>query len=248
LGLSDQGKIDVPSEIEKIKAETTDGKEIYRRIKELKAKALAHRRATKKLDLNGREWLEGDGAAGYLFDMIFSQVYASYNRTIIGSIIRLIVEESGGKDRIDQVETVHNFIDFNDFIIRKGAIRSYTGERMIIPFNMRDGILVCEGKSNAEWNCSAPHGAGRVMSRAQAKKRLELEEFKSQMEGVFSTSVCPGTLDEAPGAYKDASVIEQAIEPTATIVNRIKPVHNMKDTGEKSYRKRREDSNVEGER
>lgn len=182
------------------------------------------------------QWLEGEHAMGYLYDMIFAQVYASVNRWYIAHIINGIlnplssafVNAPGG-----HIETVHNFIDFHDFIIRKGAIRSYVGEKMIIPFNMRDGILVCEGKSNDDWNCSAPHGAGRLMSRAQAKKRLKLEDFEKQMNGIYSTSVVASTLDEAPDAYKDASVIESAIEPTATILTKIKPILNMKDNGKK---------------
>jgi RNA-splicing ligase RtcB len=103
---------------------------------------------------------------------------------------------------------------------------------MIIPFNMRDGILICKGKSNPEWNYSAPHGAGRVLSRSQAKKKLDLAEFKKQMSNIYSTSVCQSTLDEAPGAYKDAAIIEAAIEPTAEIIDRIKPILNMKDAGD----------------
>jgi RNA-splicing ligase RtcB len=95
---------------------------------------------------------------------------------------------------------------------------------------MRDGILICEGKSNSEWNFSAPHGAGRIMSRSQAKKNIDLESFKKQMQGIYSTSVCRGTLDEAPDAYKDSSIIEEAIEPTANIIERIKPIHNMKSS------------------
>jgi RNA-splicing ligase RtcB len=131
---------------------------------------------------------------------------------------------------IDSIETVHNFIDFRDFIIRKGAVRSYLGERYILPFNMRDGILICEGKSFSPFNFSGPHGAGRVLSRSQAKKRIDLDTFKKQMEGIYSTSVCQGTLDEAPDAYKDAKLIEEAIGPTATIIDRIKPILNMKAT------------------
>ncbi len=164
-------------------------------------------------------------AAGYLFDMIFAQMYASLNRREMMRIIQKII----GLDCSNQIETVHNYIDFNDFIIRKGAIRSYEGEQMIIPINMRDGILLCEGKSNAEWNFSAPHGAGRVMSRNQAKQELSLEKFKEQMEGIFSSSVGEGTIDEAPDVYKRSSVIEYAIQSTATVIAKIKPVHNMKD-------------------
>lgn len=184
---------------------------------------------------NALDALFGDDAAGYLFDMIFAQVYASVNRQKMMEIIGEIT----GADVSDQIETVHNYIDFEDFIIRKGAIRSYKGERMIIPFNMRDGILLCEGKSNSEWNCSAPHGAGRVMSRSQARRELDVEKFKKQMDGIYSTSVGDSTIDEAPDSYKPAAIIEEAIADTATIITRIKPVHNMKDTGDSGFPRRR---------
>jgi len=101
---------------------------------------------------------------------------------------------------------------------------------MIIPFNMRDGLLICVGKSNPEWNFSAPHGAGRVMGRREAKRRLSLEVFKKQMKGIVSSSVCKSTLDEAPDAYKDPLLIEKAIEPTAFVLDRIKPLLNIKAT------------------
>ena len=166
---------------------------------------------------------------GYLDDMVLCQEYAKLNRqTMQLDIIDILnIQEIH-----DQIETVHNYIDFRDNIIRKGAIKSYSGERMIIPFNMRDGILICEGKSNPEWNYSAPHGAGRVYSRTKAKSDLSLEKFEKDMNGIFSTSVCNGTIDESPDAYKDSKIIEQAIEPTATILDRIIPIHNMKDISE----------------
>jgi RNA-splicing ligase RtcB len=178
------------------------------------------------------QYLEGDNASGYLFDMIFAQQYAKTNRAVIASLILGNVLDLDVSD-LETIECVHNFIDFKDFIIRKGSIRSYVGEKMVIPFNMRDGILICEGKSNADWNFSAPHGAGRVMSRAKAKKEININTFKNQMSGIYSTSVSEGTLDEAPDAYKDAKIIEEAIEPTAKILFRIKPVMNMKDQGKK---------------
>ncbi|PTB86300.1 hypothetical protein C9925_02205 [cyanobacterium G8-9] len=112
----------------------------------------------------------------------------------------------------------------------KLTVSEYAGEKMIIPFNMRDGILICEGKSNPEWNFSAPHGAGRVMGRREAKRKLSLENFKKQMRGIVSSSVCKSTLDEAPDAYKKPEIIEEAIKPTATIVDRIKPLLNVKAT------------------
>ncbi|MBN1983161.1 MAG: RtcB family protein [Chitinivibrionales bacterium] len=174
----------------------------------------------------GLEWLEGAMAAEYLFDMIFAQMYAQVNRKCIIDAICDILKITPQ----DRVETIHNYIDFKDFIIRKGAVASYSGERIIIPFNMRDGLLIAEGKSNKEWNFSAPHGAGRVMSRHEAKRRLDVSTFQQQMAGIFSTSVGRSTLDECPDSYKDASVIEQAIADTAAVLFKVKPLHNMKDT------------------
>ena len=175
---------------------------------------------------------------GYLDDMVLCQEYAKLNRqTMQLDIIDILnIQEIH-----DQIETVHNYIDFRDNIIRKGAISSYVGERMIIPFNMRDGILICEGKSNPEWNYSAPHGAGRVYSRSKAKSDLSLEKFEYDMKGIFSTSVCNGTIDESPDAYKDSKIIEKAIEPTAIILDRIIPIHNMKDISEETpWKKKRQ--------
>ncbi|MBN1979994.1 MAG: RtcB family protein [Chitinivibrionales bacterium] len=179
-----------------------------------------------EINPKGLEWLEGEMAANYLFDMIFAQVYAQVNRQSIIDTINQIL----GVSVRDSIETIHNYIDFKDFVIRKGAVRSYTGERLLIPFNMRDGILVCEGRSNGSWNCSAPHGAGRVMSRSEAKRRLDISRFQKQMENVYSTSVGRDTLDESPDSYKDPALIEQAIADTATVLFRVKPLHNMKDT------------------
>ncbi len=209
-------------------------KETPRTIKEKIREVKAELNLDSGIDMKGCEWLEDSAASGYLFDMIFSQMYATMNRELMARVIEKIIKS----ERTDEIETVHNFIDFQDFVIRKGSIRSYKNERMIIPFNMRDGILVCEGKSNPDWNYSAPHGAGRTMSRSQANKHLDVDEFAAQMQGIYSTSVGQNTLDEAPGAYKDAKIIEEAIEPTATIIDKIRPIHNMKDGG-KSFRKKK---------
>ena len=176
------------------------------------------------------QYLEGDDAFGYFSDMIFCQKYAEMNRLYIGKVICKNILGIEFDTNLQMIESIHNFIDFRDFVIRKGAIRSYVGEKMIIPFNMRDDILICEGKSNPEWNFSAPHGAGRVMSRTQAKKAVQLVDFQKSMEGIFSTSVGNGTLDESPFVYKDSKLIEDAIEPTATIIDRIKPIMNLKDS------------------
>jgi RNA-splicing ligase RtcB len=182
----------------------------------------------KKHRSTGLEYLEGEDLKGYLKDMAVCQHYAKMNRyEIMEVILNYLIHKSVPEKT---VETVHNYINFGDDIIRKGAISSYKGIEMIIPLNMRDGILLCIGKSNSDWNCSAPHGAGRVLSRSKAKQVVDLDEFRETMKGVFSTSVGQGTLDESPFAYKDSTMIEEAIGPTADIVDRIIPLHNMKDS------------------
>jgi len=193
-----------------------------------------------------KEFLKDDNLIGYLYDMIFAQKYAEWNRATIMDRIK----DAIGVVKFDEtVSCVHNYIDFNDFVIRKGAISSYVGEKMIIPFNMRDGILLCEGKSNADWNNSAPHGAGRLMSRSKAKASVDLEDFKETMKGVYSTSVCKSTLDESPYAYKKSSVIEKAIEPTATILEKIKPILNIKDSSESmSWKERKANAKKDKQR
>lgn len=114
-------------------------------------------------------------------------------------------------------------------MLRKGAVAAGAGERFCLPFNMRDGIAICVGKGNPEWNSSAPHGAGRVMSRNAAKKNIAMEEFEKSMNGIFSTSVCPDTLDESPQAYKPMEEILRLIEPTAEVTTMVKPSLNIKD-------------------
>ena len=171
-------------------------------------------------DDSEKYYLEKEAMFDYCIDMVIAQYYAKVNRETILKIIskklNILVENS--------FQSVHNFIDFEDFIIRKGAIRSYKNEKMIIPFNMRDGILIYEGKSNEDWNCSAPHGAGRVLSRTDAKNMIDMNDFIDSMKGIYSSSICKHTLDEAPQAYKDSKRIEELIEPTANIIDRLKPV------------------------
>ncbi len=170
--------------------------------------------------------LQGDDMYLYLVDMIIAQTYAEFNHRVMSkAIFRALGDDY---DATETIHSMHNFIDTTDWIIRKGAIRSYEGERMIIPFNMRDGILICEGKSNADWNYSAPHGAGRILGRNQAFRTLNMDEFSKQMEGIFSTSVCKATLDESPMAYKDKDLIIDAISDTAIIIDSVKPILNIK--------------------
>jgi RNA-splicing ligase RtcB len=132
----------------------------------------------------------------------------------------------------EAIETVHNYINFEDKIIRKGAVSAHEGERLVIPFNMRDGVIVCKGKGNKKWNYSAPHGAGRILSRRKAKETLSMEEFKSEMEGIYTTTATLATLDESPMAYKDKDVIIEAIQETVEIEFFMKPVYNFKAGGE----------------
>jgi tRNA-splicing ligase RtcB len=172
----------------------------------------------------GMEALTGQNMYNYLVDMMIAQEYAILNRRIMAQVIYGILD-CPGEGAVDQIESVHNFVNHDDWIIRKGAIESYEGVRMLVPYNMKDGILVCTGKSNADWNCSAPHGAGRIYSRSQAKKTLNKDEVRKQMDGIFTTCI---PLDEAPGAYKDPAIIEACIAPTVDIIDRIVPVMNLK--------------------
>ena len=125
-------------------------------------------------------------------------------------------------------QTIHNYIDFEDNIVRKGAIRANKGERVIIPINMRDGSIIAIGKGNDDWNNSAPHGAGRIMSRNKARELLKMEEFKETMKNVYSTSVVEETIDEAPFAYKPMQEIIENIQDTVEIEKIIKPIYNFK--------------------
>lgn len=177
----------------------------------------------------GMEYLEDKQADSYLRDMVFAQAYASWNReAILGQIIHDLNWNHEWIELSDKFETIHNYIDFTRGIIRKGAVRAEKNERLIIPLNMKDGSLVCKGKGNPDWNYSAPHGAGRVLSRTKAKATLTLTDFLQKMDGVYSSSVCKSTLDEAPMAYKDPELIEKAIEPTVEVVDKFRPVLNIK--------------------
>jgi RNA-splicing ligase RtcB len=185
-------------------------------------------------------YLEGELLKGYLTDMVVAQAYAKFNRMIILRKAEAVMNGINRAKVIDHVASIHNYLDFADMTIRKGSIRSYKGERMIIPFNMKDGVAICEGKSNDDWNCSAPHGAGRIMSRAAAKKKIDFSTYQKQMSdaGIYSTSVCQNTLDEAPDAYKPMEEIVELIKPTCDILFFMKPKINIKATdGEAKYGK-----------
>lgn len=172
-------------------------------------------------------YLTGKYRQDYLHDMKICQEYATLNRK---SIAGIILDKLLGKslDDFDSFETVHNYIDMENNLVRKGAVSARYGEKLLIPINMRDGSLVCTGKGNEDWNFSAPHGAGRLYSRTKAKETFTTEEFKASMKGIFTTSVGHKTLDECPMAYKDMSDIMDNISDTADIVKIIKPTYNFK--------------------
>ena len=179
-------------------------------------------------------FLWGDALKGYLSDMVIAQAYAIYNHQIIRDRIFAILRKLCKAKCANSVFTTHNYISVTDErpMLRKGAIDAAEGRKVVIPFNMRDGIAVCVGKGNLRWLNTAPHGAGRIMSRTQAKKQISLAEFRQTMSGVFSTSICEGTLDESPMAYKPTEEILELIKPTVEIISMIKPKLNIKDNGE----------------
>jgi len=169
-------------------------------------------------------YLAGEMMDDYLHDMAIIQQYADLNRK---AIVREL--EKRVKFKVaERFTTVHNYIDLDSMILRKGAISAQAGERVLIPMNMRDGSLICVGKGNADWNYSAPHGAGRLMSRAAARQSITLPQFSKAMEGVFSSTVNRNTIDEAPFAYKPMEEIISNIADTADIVQMIKPIYNFK--------------------
>lgn len=170
------------------------------------------------------DWLEGREAHGYYVDMLFAQQYARWNRELMSEAIcdTLSVEAT------ERFQSTHNFIDFADMTIRKGATPAREDQRLVVPFNMAEGSILARGKGNEEYHETAPHGAGRVMSRRDAHKTISMDEFSEAMEGVYSESVVESVVDEAPMAYKSAEAIADAIEPTAEITEWLDVVHNLK--------------------
>lgn len=168
-------------------------------------------------------YFEGEETQAYIHDMRICQEFASRNRQKIADDILKHL----GILKAESFETLHNFIDENG-IVRKGAIPAHEGQKLLIPMNMRDGCLIVTGKGNPDWNFSAPHGAGRLVSRGEAKELFTVEEYEQAMEGIFTTSANISTIDESPMAYKPADEIMRLIEPTAEIENIIKPIYNFK--------------------
>lgn len=211
--------------------------EIDARIAELRAqgkekqiqKSLRALKRSKKTDIpKPLAYVSGELFEHYIHDMKIVQAYACLNRQAM--MDELLKEMK--LHIVEQFTTVHNYIDTDSMILRKGAVSAKKGEKLLIPINMRDGSLVCTGKGNDDWNQSAPHGAGRLMSRSAAKQSFTVSEFKKQMKGIYTTSVNLGTLDECPMAYKTMEDIVQNIEPTAEIQEIIRPIYNFKANGD----------------
>lgn len=184
-------------------------------------------------------FLNGSNLLNYLVDVCIAQAYAELNHKVIHSqISEIYLEMSDGGKKCDEIYTTHNYIDYDfkalsgkhNMMLRKGAIRAYNGERCIIPFNMRDGISICEGKSNEEWNYTAPHGCGRLYSREKAKKLLNVDDFKKEMvdANIYTTTAGNSTLDEAPSAYKPKDEIVKLVDSTVKILFFMNPKMNIK--------------------
>jgi RNA-splicing ligase RtcB len=185
-------------------------------------------------------YLVGEAMKGYITDMVVAQAYAEYNHLVIDQLVLEAICEGSDKKAnvVEQIYTTHNYIDFSMKMMRKGAVAAPAGKKLVIPFNMRDGLIIARGKGNEDWNCSAPHGAGRLLSRSDAKELIDLDEYRESMKGIYSTSVGTGTIDESPMAYKDPKEILRLIEDTVEVEYFIRPVINLKATN--SY-----DSSVE---
>jgi tRNA-splicing ligase RtcB (3'-phosphate/5'-hydroxy nucleic acid ligase) len=169
-------------------------------------------------------WLTGDLFDDYMHDMKMVQHFALLNRkAIVDEILQAM-----GPGAEESFTTIHNYIDTEMMILRKGAVSAKKGEKLLIPINMRDGSLLCLGKGNPDWNYSAPHGAGRLMSRTQARKHFTLKAFQKEMKGIYTSTVGKGTLDECPGAYKSMKETVGNLEPAAEIVSIIRPIYNFK--------------------
>lgn len=212
-------KGEVTALINRLKAEGRQT-EIQEELKKLERPAVSNELAYLDKELDGTDFDD------YLSDMQKCQTFASINHRTIASVI---AKQMGWKYS-DTIITMHNYIENNNgtWILRKGAVSAYKGQKLIIPMNMRDGSLICIGKGNEEWNWSAPHGAGRVMSRSAAKQLLDMKDFKESMKGVYTTSVNQYTIDEAPMAYKPIESIINVIGDTVDIISHIKPLYNFK--------------------
>ena len=205
---------------ELIKRLKTEGreKEIQTELKKIEHPSVSNEMAY--LDKNN----DGDDFSGYINDMTECSQFAYLNHVTIWQVIGKYMNWKFD----EHIYTTHNYIDVESMILRKGAVSANYGENLIIPMNMRDGSLICVGKGNVDWNYSAPHGAGRIMSRSKAKAELNMEDFKNSMKGIYTTSVNTDTIDEAPMAYKPMESIINSIGDTVEIIKQIKPLYNFK--------------------
>jgi len=181
-------------------------------------------------------WLYGTFLDDYLHDVEVCQKFAKRSRELMAETLF----ERTGLTAGESFHTIHNYIDTDEMILRKGAIAAHKGEKILIPINMRDGVVLATGKGNPEWNYSAPHGAGRLMSRSQAKENLSMEDYRAAMEGIYTTSVNEKTLDEAPMAYKSLEDIIDVIKDSVDIIDIMKPVYNFKASDEELPWKKKE--------
>lgn len=172
-------------------------------------------------------YLSGQAFEDYLHDVEICQKFAKRSRELMAEVLTSRAGLHGG----DTFHTIHNYIDTDELILRKGSIAAHDGERVLIPINMRDGSIIAVGKGNPEWNFSAPHGAGRAMSRTRAKKDLSLEEYRESMKYVYTTSVNEETIDEAPMAYKSLGDIIRDIRSSVDVIEVMKPIYNFKASG-----------------
>lgn len=198
------------------------------RRKEIQAALKALKWADKPLTIpEDLCYVYGSYLDDYLHDVALCQRFARRSRDLIAQILMERAHLTGGS----AFHTVHNYIDTDEMILRKGAIAAHKGEKVLIPINMRDGSVLAMGRGNPEWNCSAPHGAGRLMSRGAARAALSLEEYRAAMEGIYTTSVDASTLDEAPMAYKSLEDILEVIRDSVDVLDIMKPVYNFKASG-----------------
>lgn len=216
--LCGNSKTQIDKVIARLRAEGRE-KEIQSTVQNLKA--VGEHNPSIARDL---AYVTGELFDDYIHDMKITQRFADLNRQAMTTVIL----QTLGLTEVERFTTIHNYIDMDAMILRKGAVSAKRGEKLIIPINMRDGCLICVGKGNDDWNQSAPHGAGRIMSRKKAFGNLTMDEYRKEMQGVYSTSVNEDTLDESPMAYKSIDTIIGSIEPTVEIVQRIKPVYNFK--------------------
>ena len=206
-----------PELIEQLKAEGRQ-QEIQKELDALRLR-LNHKTAPDSLC-----HLEGQHLEDYLHDVKICQEFAVRNREIMAGLIL----NKTGMIGLESFHTVHNYIDTDEMILRKGAIAAHAGERVLIPINMRDGSIIAIGRGNEEWNYSAPHGAGRIMSRKTARDTLSLDDYRAAMKGIYTTTATQETIDEAPMAYKRMEDIIDAVREAVDIVEIIRPVYNFK--------------------